>query len=197
MPPGRAPTDGNIENWIRSKYERKAFTRPGPVPDPESLGIPADGSDGGSVGSSGSSTKSNLGSSTSSATSSRGGGVDDLIGGLEDDGFGSSPSTLSSMTSTPPPQAAPVKASTGGMNDLDALFSSPVTSSNPSQSRVNHASPNPTSTPSPRPGQVPDLGGSNDALKSYIMSLYSKPPSGGASPHGGAGGGGGGMGGLI
>ncbi|RKP15430.1 hypothetical protein BJ684DRAFT_7024, partial [Piptocephalis cylindrospora] len=37
VPPGRAPTDGNIENWIRSKYERKAFTRPGPIPDPESL----------------------------------------------------------------------------------------------------------------------------------------------------------------
>ncbi|TPX45340.1 hypothetical protein SeMB42_g04046 [Synchytrium endobioticum] len=40
MPPGMEPPEHAIEQWIRAKYERKQYAKPGSIPDPDTLPLP-------------------------------------------------------------------------------------------------------------------------------------------------------------
>jgi len=201
LPSGQGPSEHSIENWIRSKYERRAFALKCPLPTPEELRAKLGLASIGPVGVvakpeprlanyiAGKTPKTNaaIQKNTTMASSSH-----DLLSLMDDP----VPVVGTTMTSATAPassldamfSANHVPATTRTQLRTDLLSSAAGASessisldalvgrrpaSTPPGTRLAAATATATAIATGTSGNTaPALGASNDALKSYIMSLY-------------------------
>ncbi|KAJ1563117.1 hypothetical protein HK405_000124 [Cladochytrium tenue] len=156
LPPNFEPPESSMDQWIRAKYDRKQYARPGPLPNPDDLALP-DGVTPIQVNGVGSATKRTpaiaapapaIPPGTTSA-STRASTV--------------SPSAASFPKAAAAPDTKPKPVTSSASEDLFEAFQSHETSGGGSSTAAAAAAASPTS-----PQTVA-------SLKANIMSLYTSP----------------------